>query len=134
MRLQTVAAQILKKIISPEGIIYKKIRLIHQYACSFKRLKKLRSLVLTVKITDHCNLNCACCNQLSPLSDEVFYPVDAFKRDCLRLFRLGGEKISKITFSGGEPLLHPQITDFFDAARECFDNYRAWGGGGILAS
>jgi MoaA/NifB/PqqE/SkfB family radical SAM enzyme len=72
-------------------------------------------------------LNCACCSQFSPVADEGFYPIDIFKKDALRLFQLGGDKIKKFIFAGGEPLLHPQITDFFDFARECFDRY---GGGG----
>ncbi|MDR2097856.1 MAG: hypothetical protein LBP37_04980 [Spirochaetaceae bacterium] len=130
MDFQNIAAQTLKKIVSPEGIIYKGFRLINQYAVSFKRLKKRTTLEVVAKVTDHCNLNCACCNQFSPVSDEFFYSVETFKKDCLRLFRLGGKRITKISFSGGEPLLHPQITDFFDAARECFEIHR---GGGVFA-
>jgi MoaA/NifB/PqqE/SkfB family radical SAM enzyme len=94
------------------------------------RLKKRSKLNFNVKITDHCNLNCACCNQLAPVSDKACYPVETFKKDCLRLFQLGGKKISRIIFTGGEPLLHPQVTDFFDVARECFNSYGMGGGGG----
>jgi uncharacterized radical SAM superfamily Fe-S cluster-containing enzyme len=129
MLFQTAVAQVLEKIFPPSGKLYKQLRLINQYAASFKRLKKRTELDFFVKLTDHCNLNCACCNQLSPVAEEFFYPVETFKKDCLRLFQLGGEKISRIGFSGGEPLLHPQITAFFDVARECFNNSSMGGGG-----
>ncbi|MDR2660390.1 MAG: hypothetical protein LBC27_10485 [Spirochaetaceae bacterium] len=128
MHFESAAAQVLKKIVPPSGKIYRQLHLISQYAGSFKRLKKLKTLVVNTHITDHCNLNCACCNQFSPLICESFCDVESFKKDFSRLVQLGGKKIEKIVFSGGEPLLHPNVTGFFDAARECFDNYRGGGG------
>jgi MoaA/NifB/PqqE/SkfB family radical SAM enzyme len=123
MTIQNVISQTLKKIISPSGVVYRVLRIFNQYITSIKRLKKRKSLIVWTHLTDHCNLNCACCNQFVPLADEGFYPIDTFKRDTLHLFQLGGGKISKFSFSSGETLLHPQITDFFDFTRECFDKY-----------
>jgi MoaA/NifB/PqqE/SkfB family radical SAM enzyme len=134
MVFQTVVAQAVKKIFPPSGILFKRLRLINRYIDSVKRLKKRKFLEFGIGITDHCNLNCACCSAFSPVSGEGFYSVETFKKDCLRLFQLGGEKIAKILLAGGEPLLHPQITDFFDAAGECFSSYGTTrGGGGISA-
>jgi MoaA/NifB/PqqE/SkfB family radical SAM enzyme len=134
MKFQNLVSQRLKKIISPSGTIYRHLRLINQYIASFKRLKKQNQLIFGTHITDHCNLNCACCNQFSPLLDDGFCSVEAFNKDCLRLFELAGGRIAKIIFSGGEPLLHPKITDFFDIARGCFNQYANIGGGGGFRS
>lgn len=128
MMFQNFASQTLKKIIPMA--VHKQLRLLNRYIASFRQLKKRQRLVFGVFLTDHCNLNCACCSALSPVADKAFYPVEVFKNDCLRLFQLGGDKISEITLAGGEPLLHSQITGFFDAARECFDKYGLNGGGG----
>jgi MoaA/NifB/PqqE/SkfB family radical SAM enzyme len=87
-----------------------------------------------VNITEHCNLNCAGCNQFSPLADKKYYALEIFKQDAERIFELTNGAISEITFLGGEPLLHPQITDFFDVSRQFYDKTARGdrgGGGGI---
>jgi MoaA/NifB/PqqE/SkfB family radical SAM enzyme len=132
MLFQTVIAQAVKKVFPPSGILFKQMRLISRYMDSVKRLKKRETLEFGVGITDHCNLNCACCSAFSPVSGESFYSVETFKKDCQRLFQLGGKKISKIFLAGGEPLLHPHVTDFFDAAGDCFRSYVPAGGGGVF--
>jgi MoaA/NifB/PqqE/SkfB family radical SAM enzyme len=91
----------------------------------------LKLLNFGILLTDHCNLNCAGCGNYSPLAKERFYDIESFKKECKRISELTGRKISAVTFSGGEPLLHPNITEFFDVARFYFD---AWGGGVESAS
>jgi hypothetical protein len=88
-----------------------------------------------VNLTEHCNLNCACCNQFSPLANKKFYSLSVFKQDIMQIFKLTDGAVDEVTFLGGEPLLHPQITDFFDITRQCYDNNPyskiKRGGGGI---
>ncbi|MDR3356314.1 MAG: radical SAM protein [Spirochaetaceae bacterium] len=72
-----------------------------------------------VHITEHCNLNCKGCSHFSSLADEEYLePVD-FERDCRRLSRLTN-KFYAFKLLGGEPLLHPKITEFNDIARRHF--------------
>jgi MoaA/NifB/PqqE/SkfB family radical SAM enzyme len=90
----------------------------------------LKGLSFIIRLTEHCNLNCAGCSAFSPLADEKFYDVEVFRNDCERLASLTGGKINQIIFAGGEPLLHPRITDFFDIARVYFSKTFRGGGGG----
>jgi MoaA/NifB/PqqE/SkfB family radical SAM enzyme len=59
-----------------------------------------------------CNLSCAYCNEYDKVSDPV--PFDVMKR---RLARLASFGTSIITFSGGEPMLHPQLYELIAYVR-----------------
>lgn len=84
------------------------------------KLKPLSLLNFEVHITDHCNLNCRGCIHFSPLSEESFLSIEEFKKDFRQMHELCGENVSQIVLLGGEPLLHPQITDFLYIARQYF--------------
>lgn len=59
-----------------------------------------------------CNLACTYCNEFDDFSDPV--PVDEMYR---RIDRLGELGTSVISFSGGEPLLHPHLDDLIRRIR-----------------
>ena len=82
---------------------------------SKRRLREFRVLAKGVASTDHpvlahiipirrCNLSCEYCNEYDDFSKPV--PLETMKRRIDDLARLG---TSIITFSGGEPLLHPEL-------------------------
>jgi hypothetical protein len=79
-----------------------------------------------VMTTDRCNLNCQGCILFCSLFDgrtkQVFWKYDSetFRSDLDNLHRLLGDKISKISFLGGEPFLHPLLGDFVAYAREVY--------------
>jgi hypothetical protein len=77
------------------------------------------SFPIEVHVTEHCNLNCKGCNHFSSLAWEECLQPEAFERDIRRLAELS-KKYYAIKILGGEPLLHPRITDFFDIARRYF--------------
>ncbi|GHT45222.1 hypothetical protein AGMMS49965_22000 [Bacteroidia bacterium] len=79
---------------------------------------------ISVHITDHCNLNCKACNHFCPVADENFLDIESFRRDCIRLAELTNGNIGTFWLMGGEPLLHPQVTVFFDIARTYFPNIK----------
>jgi organic radical activating enzyme len=85
------------------------------------RLKKRTILRFETDITDHCNLNCVGCNHFSPIAEEKYVDVDVIQKDFARLSELTHRKIENIDLMGGEPLLHPRITDILDIARKNFD-------------
>lgn len=75
-----------------------------------------------IHITEHCNLNCQCCDNFSPIADEKYLDENSFQKDFERLNQLAGDNIHLIRLLGGEPTLHPNITFFFDTARKYFPN------------
>jgi MoaA/NifB/PqqE/SkfB family radical SAM enzyme len=46
--------------------------------------------------------------------------MESYKTDMARLAELSGGRLSSFYITGGEPLLHPQITDIFSVARRYF--------------
>ena len=82
-----------------------------------KRISKL--FPVEVHVTEHCNLNCKGCNHFSNLAEEEYLEPSQFEKDFKRLSELS-EKYFAIKILGGEPLLHPHITDFFDISRKYF--------------
>lgn len=80
-------------------------------------LRAARHFVRGLVSTDHpilvhvvpirrCNIDCAYCNEYDKTSDPV--PFDTLRA---RLDHLAGLRSSVVAFSGGEPMLHPQLDD-----------------------
>jgi MoaA/NifB/PqqE/SkfB family radical SAM enzyme len=82
-----------------------------------KRLTKL--FPVEVHVTEHCNLNCKGCNHFSCIAEEEYLDPAQFEKDFTRLAELSKDYFT-IKILGGEPLLHPRITEFFDIARGLF--------------
>jgi MoaA/NifB/PqqE/SkfB family radical SAM enzyme len=82
-----------------------------------KRITKL--FPIEVHITEHCNLNCKGCNHFSSLAEEEYLDPGQFEKDFKRLAELSKDYFA-IKILGGEPLLHPRVTEFFDIARGLF--------------
>jgi len=86
-----------------------------------KNSRRKKSIpILHLHITDHCNLNCRGCDNFSPLAPEVFADISVFENDCAQISKLSNGRIDEIQLLGGEPLLHPQLTDFMSIARKYF--------------
>jgi len=69
-------------------------------------------LLAQVVVTRRCNLSCGYCNEYDSFSPPVPLP------DLLaRIDRLAALKTASITFTGGEPLLHPELDRIVRAAR-----------------
>ena len=71
-------------------------------------------------LTEHCNLNCASCDNFSPLAEPEFIDVEEFTRDVERMGVLFGHECEKVRLLGGEPLLHPEIVRIMEIARKNF--------------
>jgi organic radical activating enzyme len=82
-----------------------------------KRITK--SFPVEVHVTEHCNLNCKGCNHFSCIAGEGYLEPEQFERDFRRLAELS-KRYFAIKILGGEPLLHPRITEFFDITRKYF--------------
>lgn len=76
---------------------------------------------LEYHLVDHCNLNCAGCTHFSPLSKPKFADIDKFEKNLFQFKQIFKEfNIQNINLLGGEPLLHPQITEFIKITRSYF--------------
>ena len=73
-------------------------------------------------LVEHCNLKCAGCTHFSSIAKEEYADFNEFQRDINRLSELTNGTTRFINLLGGEPLLHPQICDFFDETRKKFPN------------
>lgn len=79
---------------------------------------------IDIHLTDHCNLNCKGCTHFSPLSEEFYLKIEDFDKDITRMAYLSRGRIKFIFLLGGEPLLHPNVTEFFPITRELFPKTR----------
>ena len=77
---------------------------------------------LTVHLVVHCNLYCLCCDNFSPIAEKSYADIEKLKRDFTRLAEIGGRNIGILELSGGEALLHPQISEFLPMSRKIFPN------------
>ncbi len=77
-------------------------------------------LKFEVHVTEHCNLNCKQCAHFSPLAEESYIDVDQYTKDVNRLSELFDGEMSYILLLGGEPLLHPRLTELMEITRKAF--------------
>lgn len=75
---------------------------------------------LETHITNHCNLNCASCTHYAPLAEPWYKDINEYLKEIAQLSFLFGNSLRMFRILGGEPLLHPQVTEFLYAARLAF--------------
>jgi uncharacterized Fe-S cluster-containing radical SAM superfamily protein len=80
---------------------------------------KRRIWYVETHVVEHCNMDCAYCDHFSCLAEPKLADVGVFVRDLTRLRELSSG-MERLRLLGGEPLLHPAITEFFEAARAVF--------------
>ncbi|MBQ7154192.1 MAG: radical SAM protein [Synergistaceae bacterium] len=82
--------------------------------------KKRKMLGFRFHVCEHCNLNCKGCNNFSPLAEHEFVDIAELERDLSRLSSIFNHQCEYIYLSGGEPLLHPDITAVMKITRQAF--------------
>lgn len=85
-----------------------------------ENITPLKKLQFETHIVEHCNLNCQMCTHFSPLAQTEFADINLFEKDLQRLYELFVNDVSYIMLLGGEPLLHPLLTQFLKIARKVF--------------
>lgn len=92
--------------------------------CLFNEEKELDTCTLTILLTNKCTLSCWYCSchsktkKVSPMK-ENFITKDDFEK-ILDFIELQNRKTIKMIFTGGEPTLHPNLSDFMVKAEERF--------------
>lgn len=82
----------------------------------------LEKIQFEIHLTEHCNLNCAGCNNFSCIAEPEFVDVNEFERDFKRMGEIFNHDCHRIYLLGGEPLLHPEIIKLMKIARKNFSS------------
>ena len=85
-----------------------------------KRLSHKKTLELHV--TDHCNLNCKSCSHYAPVADEYYISLEELEGYYNNIKNRGLIFFSTLRLMGGEPLLHPHITEIIELSRAYFSD------------
>jgi uncharacterized radical SAM superfamily Fe-S cluster-containing enzyme len=111
---------VIGRIIPENSFLFRQLVLLGLRLTVKQRLAKPAMLNLQIPVTTHCNLNCVCCSAFSTLAKKEFCDVTVYESDLKRIAEITDGKLGFLAFAGGEPLLHPQLTEMFDIARRCF--------------
>lgn len=75
---------------------------------------------IEIDITNHCNLSCKGCTRLCDIDKtKKFTNLETFTNDLNQVKKLF-KHVNAIRILGGEPLLHPELSDFIHNARKIF--------------
>lgn len=83
-------------------------------------IPRREKIAIGFHVVEHCNLNCACCDNFSPLAEREFIDPEIFRRDMERLGSIFNHECQRVSLLGGEPLLHPELVKFIEISRENF--------------
>ena len=84
-------------------------------------LYRMTTLYCEIQLCDRCNLDCAYCSHLSPVSKPVTISLETLEAECRRLARIG---MDEVNLMGGEPLLHPQVIEAIRLTRSILPNIK----------
>ena len=84
-------------------------------------LYRMTTLYVEIQLCDRCNLDCAYCSHLSPVSMPVTISLETLEAECHRLARVG---VDEVNLMGGEPLLHPQVCEAIKLTRSILPNIK----------
>lgn len=80
-----------------------------------------RTMGLDVLLTKHCNLRCRGCSRYSNIAKPFYYDIDYLIKD-IKKIKETNIKVTRLTFTGGEPLLYPTqwLKEILKLSRELF--------------
>lgn len=84
-------------------------------------LYRMTTLYVEIQLCDRCNLDCAYCSHLSPVSKPVTISLETLEAECHRLAHVG---VDEVNLMGGEPLLHPKVCEAIKLTRSILPNIK----------
>lgn len=103
-----------RRIIKTYEVLY------HESSAIIRKRTPRNTMNFVVDITEHCNLNCKCCDHFSPLSEEYDMPIEEYEKDMRRMKEIFSDKVEVICIEGGEPLLNKNIISYISLAADIF--------------
>jgi len=89
--------------------------------CLLPSIKGSQKFKFEFHLTEHCNLNCKRCSHFCNVAEKEFLDIAEFARDVARMRELcDDDDVFEIHLLGGEPLLHPKVTDFMQILYDHF--------------
>ena len=79
-------------------------------------MNKVLSDTLEANICHHCINSCVSCSHFSPINKPYFVTPESLKKDLRDMSKIFHSE--RFVILGGEPLLHPQILEMIDIAKE----------------
>ena len=79
---------------------------------------KTKKVGLDILLCKHCNLRCRACARFSNVAKPYFYDFSMLKSDLKKI--KDTLTVERFTFTGGEPLLHPQLENILVYTRELY--------------
>lgn len=73
---------------------------------------------LEIQVVEHCNLNCASCTHFSSIAKEKFVDKKSFYEQLEKAYVIFKDYAKSLKIMGGEPLLHPELTELLILARQ----------------
>lgn len=107
-------------IIPETSPLFRHLSILGMRINSLKKHKKRDVMQIHIPVVEHCNLRCKGCTAFSPLAEEEFLDYEQYCRDMKRLAELTGHNLTEVTYTGGEPLLHPMLGEMFKLARRLY--------------
>ena len=116
----------MKEFLGMNGVINSRVYTLENLIMNDRDLRKdmYHNLKFQVHLVEHCNLNCRGCDHFSPIAEPEFLKPEEYAKDITRLKELFPNSAPLITLLGGEPLLHPKLTEFMRISREAFNDAR----------
>jgi MoaA/NifB/PqqE/SkfB family radical SAM enzyme len=108
------------KIIPENSWLFKQMAIVGFKITAKQKHKRRTSMKIDIPTVEHCNLSCKCCTAFSPLAKKYFLDVETYEKDMKKLAELTNGNLESVCFTGGEPLLHPSLTEMFDITRLYF--------------
>jgi hypothetical protein len=108
------------KIIPEKSWLFRQMAIAGFKIAAKQKHRRRTSMKIDIPAVEHCNLGCKCCTAFGPLAKECFLDVETYAKDMGRLAELTEGSLDSVCFTGGEPLLHPRLTELFDIARLYF--------------
>lgn len=79
---------------------------------------------LEIQIVEHCNLNCASCTHFSSLAEESLIDKEPFFEQLKKANIIFEGRCKSLKIMGGEPLLHPEVSELLKLARVAMPNIK----------
>ena len=103
-------------LIPEDSTLFRYLSILGMRLNSVKKHKKREIMKLDIPVVEHCNLCCKGCTAFSPLAEEEFLDYEQYCVDMHKMAELTNHCFSHITYTGGEPLLHPQFGEMLKFA------------------